>query len=170
MVDRLKGYDRDNIPPKTMEKIRKDYMSNPDFTPANAAKASSACEGMCRWIHAMDKYDEVAKVQASASAGPERQGAAPVDQVGLQPPGGSPKAASPFRGTSRVRDRDDKSPEQAGRAGRGHGPAGDAGGPAALQHQREGAARGRGRRPSWARGCNGPCGGLRPRPLESSRP
>lgn len=68
MVDRLKGYDRDNISPKIIEKIRKEYMTNPDFTPANAAKASSACEGMCRWIHAMDKYEEVAKVVAPKRA------------------------------------------------------------------------------------------------------
>eukprot|EP00951_Prasinocladus_malaysianus_P037002 scaffold394153_cov37-Prasinocladus_malaysianus.AAC.1 len=68
MVDRLKGYDRDNIPTKTIEKIRKEYMSNPDFTPASAAKASSACEGMCKWIHAMDKYEEVAKVVAPKRA------------------------------------------------------------------------------------------------------
>ena len=67
MVDRLKGYDRDNIPPKIIEKIRKEYMVNPDFTPSNAAKASSACEGMCKWIYAMDKYDDVAKVSQSST-------------------------------------------------------------------------------------------------------
>ena len=68
MVDRLKGYDRDNIPPKIIDKIRKEYMVNPDFTPANAAKASSACEGMCKWIYAMDKYDDVAKVSDSLAS------------------------------------------------------------------------------------------------------
>jgi dynein heavy chain len=41
--------------------IRKTYTSDPDFTPANAAKASSAAEGLCKWVCAMDSYDKVAR-------------------------------------------------------------------------------------------------------------
>lgn len=67
-VNRLKEYDKDNVPPKIIERIRKDYTSSPDFTPANAAKASSAAEGMCRWVCAMDQYDKVAKVVAPKKA------------------------------------------------------------------------------------------------------
>lgn len=44
--------------------VRKAYTSSPDFTPANAAKASSAAEGLCKWVHAMDSYESVAKVVA----------------------------------------------------------------------------------------------------------
>jgi dynein heavy chain, axonemal len=58
----LKDFDKDNVPPKIMEALRKEYTSNPDFTPANAAKASSAAEGLCKWVCAMDQYDSVAKV------------------------------------------------------------------------------------------------------------
>lgn len=58
----LKDYDKDNINPDIMAKIRKEYLPNKDFQPAIIAKASSAAEGICKWIIAMDKYDEVAKI------------------------------------------------------------------------------------------------------------
>lgn len=40
------------------------YMTNPEFDPAIIAKASTACEGLCRWVRAMDVYDRVAKIVA----------------------------------------------------------------------------------------------------------
>lgn len=45
-----------------MQKIRSEYMTNPDFDPSIVAKASSAAEGLCKWIQAMEMYDRVAKV------------------------------------------------------------------------------------------------------------
>lgn len=45
-----------------MQKIRNEYMTNPDFDPSIVAKASSAAEGLCKWIKAMEGYDRVAKV------------------------------------------------------------------------------------------------------------
>lgn len=45
-----------------MQKIRSEYMTNPDFNPSIVAKASSAAEGLCKWIQAMEVYDRVAKV------------------------------------------------------------------------------------------------------------
>lgn len=36
--------------PQIIERIRKEYTSNPDFTPANAAKAASAAEGLCKCV------------------------------------------------------------------------------------------------------------------------
>ena len=45
-----------------MQKIRSEYMTNPDFNPSKVAKASSAAEGLCKWIQAMEVYDRVAKV------------------------------------------------------------------------------------------------------------
>lgn len=47
-----------------MQKIRKEYISNPEFDPAKVANASSAAEGLCKWIMAMEIYDRVAKVVA----------------------------------------------------------------------------------------------------------
>ncbi|KAJ8333348.1 hypothetical protein SKAU_G00422440 [Synaphobranchus kaupii] len=64
----LKEYDKDNIPVAVMTKIRTEYMSNPDFDPTKVAKASSAAEGLCKWITAMEVYDRVAKVVAPKKA------------------------------------------------------------------------------------------------------
>ncbi|XP_052396332.1 dynein axonemal heavy chain 12 [Carassius gibelio] len=64
----LKEYDKDNIPAQVMQKIRSEYMTNPDFDPTKVAKASSAAEGLCRWITAMEVYDRVAKVVAPKKA------------------------------------------------------------------------------------------------------
>lgn len=50
------------LSPRSLQLQSRDYASRPDFTPANAAKASAAAEGMCKWVLAMDKYDVVAKV------------------------------------------------------------------------------------------------------------
>ncbi|XP_033740540.1 dynein heavy chain 3, axonemal-like isoform X1 [Pecten maximus] len=63
-LDRLKTYDKDNIPPAIIKKIREKYMTNPDFDPNLIKNASTACEGLCRWVKAMDIYDRVAKVVA----------------------------------------------------------------------------------------------------------
>lgn len=51
-----------------IEAIRKKYTNDPSFTPEVAKKASSAAEGMCKWVHAMDKYENVAKVVAPKQA------------------------------------------------------------------------------------------------------
>ena len=63
-IDRLKTYDKDNVPPKIIDAVRSKYTSNPDFTPANAAKGASAAEGLCKWVFAIDSYDRVAKIVA----------------------------------------------------------------------------------------------------------
>ncbi|KAF6216208.1 hypothetical protein GE061_000548 [Apolygus lucorum] len=60
----LKDYDKDNIPPHIMQTIRKVYIPNKDFRPNVVAKASSAAEGLCKWVLAMDKYDTVVKMVA----------------------------------------------------------------------------------------------------------
>ena len=40
------------------------YIPNEDFNPAIVRNASKACEGLCKWVKAMDVYDRVAKVVA----------------------------------------------------------------------------------------------------------
>ncbi|KAL3272216.1 hypothetical protein HHI36_022698 [Cryptolaemus montrouzieri] len=57
----LKDFDKDHIKTEIMVKIRKDYLPHKDFKPHVVAKASSAAEGLCKWIIAMDMYDNVAK-------------------------------------------------------------------------------------------------------------
>ncbi|ESO88893.1 hypothetical protein LOTGIDRAFT_125424 [Lottia gigantea] len=63
-LDSLREYDKDNIPSTIMKKIRDKYISNPDFDPAIIKNISSACEGLCKWVRAMDIYDSVIKVVA----------------------------------------------------------------------------------------------------------
>lgn len=57
----LKDFDKDHIKPEIIAKIRKEYLPHKDFKPSVVAKASSAAEGLCKWIIAMDMYDKVAK-------------------------------------------------------------------------------------------------------------
>ena len=66
-IQSLKQYDKDNIPPKIISKINKEYMTHESFTPANAMKASKAAAGLCKWGRAMSTYDRVAKM-----VGPKR--------------------------------------------------------------------------------------------------
>lgn len=46
-----------------MKKIRSDFVPNPEFDPVKVRAASSAAEGLCRWVKAMEIYDRVAKVR-----------------------------------------------------------------------------------------------------------
>ncbi|XP_060531522.1 dynein axonemal heavy chain 12 [Cylas formicarius] len=64
----LKDFDKDNIKPEYMAKLRKEYITHKDFKPSVVAKASSAAEGLCKWIIAMDMYDKVYKIIAPKKA------------------------------------------------------------------------------------------------------
>ncbi|CAI8026112.1 Dynein heavy chain 3, axonemal [Geodia barretti] len=63
-LDSLKSYDKDNINPQIIKKIRDNYCSKEEFRPEVIKTASAACEGLCQWVRAMDVYDRVAKVVA----------------------------------------------------------------------------------------------------------
>jgi dynein heavy chain len=58
----LKDYDKDNIPTKTIKKIRDDFVSDPNFKPEIVVKSSKAAQGLCSWVCAMEIYERVAKV------------------------------------------------------------------------------------------------------------
>ena len=62
-LDSLKEYDKDNIPAMYIKKIRDKYITNPDFDPEIIKNVSSACEGLCKWVRAVETYDKVAKVR-----------------------------------------------------------------------------------------------------------
>lgn len=49
----LINYDKDNIQPELMTKLRDKYIKNPDFNSKRAEKASSACKGLCEWVLVM---------------------------------------------------------------------------------------------------------------------
>ncbi|XP_070188303.1 dynein axonemal heavy chain 7-like isoform X3 [Littorina saxatilis] len=63
-LESLHTFDKDNISVPIMTQIRKKYMTNPEFDPDKVKNASTACEGMCKWVRAMEVYDRVAKVVA----------------------------------------------------------------------------------------------------------
>uniref|UniRef100_A0A8B9MHH2 Dynein axonemal heavy chain 3 n=1 Tax=Accipiter nisus TaxID=211598 RepID=A0A8B9MHH2_9AVES len=63
-LESLKAYDKDNIPPAIVKRIRERFIDHPDFQPAVIKNVSSACEGLCKWVRAMEVYDRVAKVVA----------------------------------------------------------------------------------------------------------
>lgn len=81
-LESLKTYNKDNIDPAIMKVIREKYdlfiifivvlhvdirfifryISNPDFNPVSIKSVSNACEGLCKWIRALDVYDKVIKI------------------------------------------------------------------------------------------------------------
>lgn len=67
-LEKLKNYDIDNIPPSVIKRIRDVYIPNKDFNPRIVRNASTACEGLCKWIIALDKYDMVSKIVAPKKA------------------------------------------------------------------------------------------------------
>lgn len=80
----LKEFDKDNINPKIIAKIRQTYTPNPDFDPNIVKNSSSAAEGLCRWVLAMESYERVAKVVApkkEALAKAESELAAEMDKL-----------------------------------------------------------------------------------------
>ncbi|TPX60170.1 hypothetical protein SpCBS45565_g07578 [Spizellomyces sp. 'palustris'] len=60
-LDSLKTFDKDDIPAHVIKTIRTKYIPNPEFKPEKVRNASSAAEGLCNWIIAMEAYDRVAK-------------------------------------------------------------------------------------------------------------
>lgn len=63
-LESLKAFDKDNIPAANIKRIRDKYITDRDFVPEKIKSASTACEGLCRWVRAMDVYDKVAKIVA----------------------------------------------------------------------------------------------------------
>jgi len=64
----LIAFDKDNIQPSIMRKIREKFIPDPDFKPERVEKASAAAKGLCLWIRALDKYDKVVKMVAPKRA------------------------------------------------------------------------------------------------------
>jgi hypothetical protein len=66
-LQNLKEYKKDNIDPEIMKEIRTRYIPDENFKPQIVAKASSAAEGLCKWVIALDMYDAVNKVRVTDS-------------------------------------------------------------------------------------------------------
>jgi len=67
LLKSLKAYDKDNIDPAIIKKIR-GYMQMPEFANDVVAKVSKAAGGLSSWIFAMEAYDRVAKQVAPKKA------------------------------------------------------------------------------------------------------
>ncbi|XP_015509159.2 dynein axonemal heavy chain 3 isoform X1 [Neodiprion lecontei] len=67
-LESLKTFNKDNIPTANIKKIREKYMNDRAFVPEVIKKSSTACEGLCKWVRAMEVYDRVIKVVAPKKA------------------------------------------------------------------------------------------------------
>lgn len=59
-MKRLVDFDKDNIPPAILRKLRR-YLEGPVFQISNVAQVSEAATSLCSWCHAMDVYARVFK-------------------------------------------------------------------------------------------------------------
>ena len=50
-LESLKTYDKNNIPPPIIKRIREKFIPDPDFDPIKIKAVSGACEGLCRWVN-----------------------------------------------------------------------------------------------------------------------
>eukprot|EP00698_Gefionella_okellyi_P021809 TRINITY_DN713_c0_g3_i1.p1 TRINITY_DN713_c0_g3~~TRINITY_DN713_c0_g3_i1.p1 ORF type:complete len:2250 (-),score=595.98 TRINITY_DN713_c0_g3_i1:82-5835(-) len=67
-INLLKALDKDNVSPAIIKTLREKFIPREDFVPERVVKASSACEGLCRWVRAIEQYDRVAKIVAPKKA------------------------------------------------------------------------------------------------------
>ncbi|CAF0750041.1 unnamed protein product [Didymodactylos carnosus] len=60
----LERFDKDNIKPHVIKQIRERFTNpgNEEFRTEKIATVSAACEGLCKWVTALDKYDRVIKI------------------------------------------------------------------------------------------------------------
>ena len=61
-LDSLRNFDKDNIPPAYMKIIREKFINDRSFQPEAIKRVSTACEGLCKWVRAIEVYDRVIKV------------------------------------------------------------------------------------------------------------
>eukprot|EP00760_Papus_ankaliazontas_P005952 PhM_4_TR1281/c1_g1_i2/m.7199/K10408/DNAH; dynein heavy chain, axonemal len=59
-ITKLREYDKDNIPEKTVKAIQK-YVKDDNLAPDVVGKSSSAARSLCLWVRAIDNYYTVAR-------------------------------------------------------------------------------------------------------------
>lgn len=67
-LESLKAYNKDDIPAPVIKRIRDRYIKDREFDPERIKNVSTACEGLCKWVRAMDVYDRVIKIVAPKKA------------------------------------------------------------------------------------------------------
>merc|ERR1719399_310316 len=66
-LDKLRNYDKDNIPGPALKKLAK-FVIRDEYQPDVVGRQSSAAKSLCMWTHAMDTYSKVAKEVAPKKA------------------------------------------------------------------------------------------------------
>lgn len=61
-LESLIQYDKNNIAPAVIKRIRERFIPDPNFEPNIIRAVSTACEGLCKWVRALDSYDKVYKI------------------------------------------------------------------------------------------------------------
>ena len=64
----LKEFDKDNVPVNCVEKVEKDYISDPGFTADNIRSKSGAAAGLCAWVINICRYFRIYEVVAPKRA------------------------------------------------------------------------------------------------------
>ena len=59
-MDQLESYPKENIEASVMAKIQP-YLNDPQFRPEVVRDASEAAEGLCKWVIAICKFNEIYK-------------------------------------------------------------------------------------------------------------
>jgi len=59
-MEELINYDRENVPPAYIQKVKK-YVENPEMAVEAVARVSKAATTLAQWVHAVDIYARVAK-------------------------------------------------------------------------------------------------------------
>ena len=60
LLDQLENYNKENIENSVLLKIQS-YLENPDYQPELIRGASVAAEGLCKWVIAIIKFNEIYK-------------------------------------------------------------------------------------------------------------
>nr|CAD7400377.1 unnamed protein product [Timema cristinae] len=63
-LESLVQFDKDHIPIRVIKQLEEKILPDENFDPDKVKTASSAAEGLCKWVLAICKYDKVAKVIA----------------------------------------------------------------------------------------------------------
>ncbi|CAI5441622.1 unnamed protein product [Caenorhabditis angaria] len=61
-LNKIRTFPRDETSRRTMKLIRDKYLSKEEFDPEKVRQCSLAAEGLCRWVLAIDMYNQISKI------------------------------------------------------------------------------------------------------------
>ena len=60
-LEQLLKFDKDNIPEEVMNRLRTEFLNDPEIKPSRVEKASFAARGLAEWLVKIDQYDRLMK-------------------------------------------------------------------------------------------------------------